>query len=69
MATALPVDNKIVDQSSNIPKNVKAVTTRGGKSTRDPPNPNHTTGRQPVRQEEQPSLSTTQSNIEAEMTT
>ena len=33
-------------------ENVNAVTTRGGKTTRDPPYPNHKTGRAPRQQEE-----------------
>src|SRR6185503_11208901 len=33
-------------------ENVKAVTTRGGKSTRDPPHPNHA-GKSPATQEEE----------------
>ena len=32
-------------------ENVKAVTTRGGKSTRDPPNPNHAAGKQKAQQQ------------------
>jgi len=31
--------------SPNFVENVNVVTTRGGKTTRDPPSPNHKTGR------------------------
>jgi hypothetical protein len=43
--TAIPVDSngKIPGQPENSHENVKAVTTRGGKTTRDPPNPNQST--------------------------
>jgi len=34
------------------------VTTRGGKSTRDPPNPNQFTGKAKERQEAEPSTKT-----------
>ena len=42
------------------PKNVKAMTTRGGKSTRDPPNPNHSAGKTKEHQEEGSSSKKTQ---------
>jgi hypothetical protein len=43
IAAAIPSDNngKILGQPINSLQNIKAMTTRGGKSTRDPPNPNH----------------------------
>ena len=33
-------------------ENVSSVTTRGGKTTRDPPNPNHSTAKTPRQQEQ-----------------
>lgn len=47
ITAALPV--KL--EKTNIYENVKAVTTRGGKSTRDPPNPNHVAGKQKAQQQ------------------
>jgi len=38
--------------SPNYVENVNVVTTRGGKTTCDPPYPNHKTGRVPRQQEE-----------------
>ena len=53
IAAALP--NKTKERKiENIiitPENVKAVTTRGGKSTHDPPNPNHAAGKQKAQQQ------------------
>jgi hypothetical protein len=42
IATAIPIasNGKIPAQPKNSHENVKVVTTRGGKTTRDPPNPN-----------------------------
>ena len=42
IAVTIPIDSsgKIPAQPENSRENVKAVTTRGGKTTRDPPNPN-----------------------------
>jgi len=50
IATAIPIDShgKIPAQPENSCENVKAVTTRGGKTTRDPPNPNHFAGKAKV---------------------
>jgi len=47
IAVAIPIDNnsKIPAQPENSRENVKVVTTRGGKTTRDPPNPNHSVGK------------------------
>ena len=47
IATAIPIDSngKIPAQLENSHENVKAVTTRGGKTTRDPPNPNQSIGK------------------------
>ena len=43
IAAAIPINNegKILGQPKNSFEKVNAVTTRGGKSTRDPPNPNN----------------------------
>ena len=59
IATAIPIDSngKIPAQPENSSENVKTVTTRGGKTTRDPPNPNQSTGRAKERQEAEPSTS------------
>jgi len=42
---------KVVVSPDSV-QNVNAVTTRGGKTTHDPPYPNHKTGRPPRQQEE-----------------
>ena len=44
---AIPVNSngKIPAQPKNSHDNVKAVTTRGGKTTRDPLNPNQSAGK------------------------
>ena len=49
IVAAIPVDNngKIPGQPENSFEKVNAVTTRGGKSTHDPPNPNHKAGKAP----------------------
>jgi len=54
----IPVSNdgKILAQPKNFLEKVNAVVTRGGKYTRDPPNPNSSTGKMKVRQEEEPSI-------------
>jgi len=43
IATAIPINNegKILGQPENSFEKVNVVTTRGGKSTRDPSNPNN----------------------------
>ena len=43
IVVAVPVNNKgkILGQPENSLEKVNAVTMRGGKSTHDPPNPNH----------------------------
>jgi hypothetical protein len=46
---------KILGPPKNSLKKVNAVTTRGGKSTRDPPNPNHKARKVQRQQEEGPS--------------
>jgi len=45
IAAIIPVDSngKIPAQPKNSCENVKVVTTRGGKTTHDPPNPNQST--------------------------
>ena len=47
IAAAIPVDSNgnIPTQPENSHENIKAVTTRGGKTTHDPPNPNHSAGK------------------------
>jgi len=47
IAASIPVNNegKIPGQPKDSFEKVNAVTTRGGKSTRDPPNPNHKIGK------------------------
>ena len=57
IAAAIPIGNngKIPGQPENSLQNVKAVTTRGGKTTHDPPNPNHSAGKAKERQEDEPS--------------
>ena len=42
IVVVIPIDSngKIPAQPENSRENVKAVTTRGGKTTHDPPNPN-----------------------------
>jgi hypothetical protein len=58
IATTIPVDcnGKIPAQPKNSHENVKAVTTRGGKTTRDPPIPNQSTGKEKECQEDEPSI-------------
>jgi len=43
------------------------VTTRGGKSTHDPPNPNHKAGKAQGQQEDRPSPSTKHKKIKKKM--
>ena len=47
IAAVIPVNNegKIPGQPENSIEKVNAVTTRGGKSTCDPPNPNNKAGK------------------------
>ena len=47
IAAAIPITNegKILGQPENSLEKVNEVTTRGGKYTHDPPNPNHKTGK------------------------
>ena len=47
IGSSIPVNNegKIPGQPENSFEKVNAVTTRGGKSTHDPPNPNHKAGK------------------------
>ena len=60
IAAAIPINNegKIPGQPKNSLEKVNAVTTRGGKSTRDPPNLNNNAGKAKEQQEEGPSPST-----------
>jgi len=48
-------DGKILAQPKNSLEKVNAVVMRGGKSTRDPPNPNHSVGKAKQHQEAKPS--------------
>jgi hypothetical protein len=59
IVVVIPSDNnrKILGQPINSLENIKAMTTRGGKSTHDSPNPNHAARKQKERQEEEPSTS------------
>ena len=69
IAAAITVNNegKIPGQPENSFEKVNAVTTRGGKSTHDPPNPNHKIGKAQGQQEDGPSPSTkTQKDQEEE---
>jgi hypothetical protein len=65
-ATTIPVDSngKIPTQSEKSLEKINVVTTKGGKSTRDPPNPNQSLGKAKERQEAKPS--TTQEEKEKE---
>ena len=60
IAATIPVNNegKIPGQPENSLEKVNAVTTRGGKSTRDPPNLNNKAKNAQGQQEEGPSTST-----------
>ena len=72
IAAAIPVENnrKIPGQPENSFKKVNAVTTRGGKSTRDPPDSNNKIGKAQGQQEQGSSSSTkTQKDPEVEETT
>jgi predicted RNase H-like nuclease (RuvC/YqgF family) len=57
IATTIPVDSngKIPAQSEKSLEKINVVTTKGGKSTRDPPNPNQSLGKAKERQEAKPS--------------
>ena len=45
VAIAIDSHGKILAQPKNSIENVKAVTTRGGNTTHDPPNPNQSIGK------------------------
>jgi hypothetical protein len=69
IAASIPVNNggKIPGQLENSFEKVNAVTTRGGKSTHDPPNPNNKTRKTQGQQEEGPLAATkTQKDQEEE---
>ena len=57
IADTIPISNdgKIPAQPKNSCEKVNAVVTRGGRSTNDPPNPNHSAGKAKQRQEAEPS--------------
>ena len=67
IAIVIPVDSigKIPAQPKKSLEKINAVTTRGGKSTHDPPNPNQSSGKANGRQEAEPS--TTQKEKEKEL--
>ena len=69
IVAAIPVNNegKIPGQPENSFEKVNAVTTRGGKSTHDPPNPNNKAGKKQGQQEEGPSPSTKTQKIKKKM--
>lgn len=52
LAALVPANEagRILGQPEPSLENVKAITTRGGKSTRDPPNPNTTGTRQAAKE-------------------
>ena len=56
IAAAIPISNdgKIPTQPKNSCEKVNAMVTRGGNSTRDLPNPNHSAGKEKQRQEVKP---------------
>jgi len=56
ITAAIPISNdgKIPVQPKNSCEKVNAVVARGGKYTRDPPNPNHSAGKEKQRQEVKP---------------
>ena len=66
IAAAIPISNdgKIPTQPKNSCEKVNAMVTRGGKSARDPRNPNHSAGKAKQRQKVEPS--TTQEEKEKE---
>ena len=61
IATAILISNdgKITAQPKNTCEKVNAVLTRGGKSTRDPPNPYHYAWKAKLRQEAEQEVETT----------
>ena len=66
IAAAVPINNegKILGQPGNSLEKVNAMTTRGGKSTRDPPNPNNKAEKTQGQQEEGSSSTKTQKDQE-----
>ena len=70
IAAAIPIDSngKIHAQPKNSCENVKAVITRGGKTTRAPPNPNQSTGRAKERQKAEPSTTPNEKEQQDEVT-
>jgi hypothetical protein len=71
IAIAIPVNNggKISGQPEKSFEKVNAVTTRDGKSTHDPPNPNNKTRKAKEHQEEGSSSKKIQKDQEEEKTT
>ena len=70
IVVAVPVNNKgkILGQPENSLEKVNAMTTRGGKSTRDPPNPNNKAGKAQGQQGEGSCSTKTQKDQEEEET-
>ena len=70
IVTSIPINNegKITGQPKNSLEKVNAATTRGGKSTHDPPNPNNKAGKAQGQQEEGSSSTKTQKDQEEEET-
>ena len=60
IAASILVNNegKILGQLENSLEKVNVVTTSGGKSTHDPPNPNNKPGKVQAQQEDGPSALT-----------
>ena len=56
IVVVIPIDSngKIPAQPKNSCEKVNAMVTRGGNSTRDLPNPNHSAGKEKQRQEVKP---------------
>jgi len=69
IVATLPINNdgKILAQPKNSLEKVNAVVMRGGKSTRDPPNPNNKARKAQGQWEEGPSPSTKHKKIKKKM--
>jgi len=71
IAAAIPISNdgKIPTQPENSREKVNVVVTRGGKSTRDPPNPNHSVGKAKQHRAAEPSTTQEEKEKEQEVET
>ena len=71
ITAAIPISNngKIPAQPKNSCEKVNAVVTRGGKSTRDPPNPNHSVGKAKQHRAAEPSTTQEEKEKEQEVET